>query len=123
MTIEVRTVAAKLNKLQKTLKAKVESTALYNEVKKKVRTSNDLKKVVAIVEQRKKQVEKIAKELPREIKIVKSYLESQRKELEKMGNGLLAKVKAAKATKSGKSARPAARTTTKKRATKKSARN
>lgn len=95
MNLEVKNVAAKLHKLQKNLKMKVESTALYNEVKKKVKTSSDVKKVVAIVEQRKKQIERIAKNLPKEVNTVKNFLESQRKELEKLGTGLLAKAQKA----------------------------
>jgi hypothetical protein len=120
INIEVRGVAAKLNKLQRTLKTKVEATQLYKEVERKVKTSNDLKKVTALVQERRKQIEKIAKVLPAEVKMVRNYLESQRKELEKLGNGLVAKVKQAqhaKRTSSKKAApRRAHKTTTRKAA-------
>ncbi len=96
---QVKNVISKLNQLEKTLRNKVESGALFNEVKRfadskskilrqRVKTNKDLKKVVNIVEQRRRQFEKAAKELPREVKNVRSYIKSQRKELERIGDRL-----------------------------------
>lgn len=95
INVDLKKTKAKLLSLQKSLKTKIEKTELYNELKTKVKHSNDVKKVVAIVEQRRKQIERLARTLPKEVKQVKTYLHSQRKELEKMGEGLIKRVKAA----------------------------
>lgn len=96
MNFDVNNVVKRLKKLETTLKTKIESGSLYNEVKreaaslgKKVTSSKDAKKVLAFVEQRKKQIEKIAADLPKEVKTVQAYVKSQRKELEKLGNELI----------------------------------
>lgn len=140
--MDVKTVVSKLGKLEKTLKQKIESGTLANEVKRfansktkelkqRVKTNKDLKKVVAVVVERRKQVEKIAKDLPREVKTLRTYVESQRKELEKIGNQLLTKVKEAqkngkldikvnlKGLKAAARKAPARKTTTKKAAARK----
>ena len=127
MRIDLNNVVAKLGKLEKTLRQKIESGVLVKEVKhyadvkskllkQKVNTNKDLKKVVALVEQRKKQIEKVAKEFPRDVKVVRSYVQSQRKELKKISSKLLSTVKAAQA-KSATAGK--AKTTTKKAAPRK----
>jgi hypothetical protein len=104
MNFDVNNVVKKLKKLESTLKAKIESGSLYNEVKRyadgkaqtlrqKVKSSKDAKKLVALIQQRKKQIEKIASELPGEVKVVRNYVKSQRKELKKLGNDLLRKAR------------------------------
>lgn len=105
MNFDVNSVVKKLKKLETTLKTKIESGSLYNEVRRfangqaqtlrqKVKNSKDAKKLMAAVQQRKKQIEKIAAELPGEVKTVRAYVKSQRKELEKLGNELLKKARA-----------------------------
>lgn len=100
MNLDVKNVVKKLGKLEATLKAKIESGTLINEVKRfangqvktlrqKVKTSNDVKKLVSLIDQRKKQIEKIAADLPSEVKAVRAYIKTQRKELEKIGDQLL----------------------------------
>lgn len=100
MKLDVKSVVKKLGKLEANLKSRIESGALYNEVKRfadgqakkfsqRVRTSQDTKKVIQFVEQRRKQVEKIAADLPREVKAVRTYVQAQRKELEKLGKELV----------------------------------
>ena len=127
MNVDVKNVVSKLNKLEKTLRSKIESGALINEVrryadtkakvlKQKVQHSKDLKKVVAVLDQRKKQFEKAAKGLPKEVKAVRSYLLSQRKELDKLGKGLLNRVKAAQGKKAPAKKAAARKSTTKKTA-------
>ena len=107
MNLDVKTVVAKLGKLEAKLKEKIESGILFNELKRyadgkakilkqKVKSSNDVKRVIAVVEQRKKQFEKLAKEFPREVKAVKSFIQTQRSELERIGNNLLKQAKARK---------------------------
>ena len=128
---QVRNVISKLNQLEKSLRNKVESGALLNEAKRfadskskilrqRVKTNKDLKKIVNIVEQRRRQFEKVAKDLPREVQNVRSYIKSQRKELERIGDRLWKVVnQKAPATVSG----PKRKTSTKKaaRSTKKRA--
>lgn len=109
MNIDMKSVVKKLGKLEKNLKNKIESGALYNEVKRyangqakklsqRVKHSGDAKKVMAFVEQRRKQVEKIAADLPREVKTVRTYVEAQRKELEKLGKELVKSAREGKIT-------------------------
>lgn len=104
MNFDVNNVVKKLKKLENTLKNKIESGSLYNEVRrfadgqahilrKKVNSSKDAKKLMKVIQERKKQIEKIANDLPREAKVVKAYVKSQRKELEKLGNDLLKKAR------------------------------
>lgn len=104
MNFDVNNVVKKLKKLETTLKTKIESGSLYNEVKRfangqaqtlrqKVKSSKDAKKLMALVQERKKQIEKIAAELPGEVKTVRAYVKSQRKELEKLGNELIKKAR------------------------------
>ncbi|MGE3260432.1 MAG: hypothetical protein AB7K68_01520 [Bacteriovoracia bacterium] len=107
MKLDVKSVVKKLGKLEANLKNKIESGALYNEVKRfadgqakkfsqRVKSSKDTKKVLAFVQQRRKQVEKIAADLPREVKAVRTYVQAQRKELEKLGNELVKKAREGK---------------------------
>lgn len=107
MKLDVKNVVKKLGKLENTLKKKIESGSLVNEVRRfadgqaktlrqKVKTSKDAKKVIAFVEQRRKQIEKLAADLPGEVKTVRSYIKTQSKELEKIGNDLLKKAKEGK---------------------------
>lgn len=121
---QVRNVVSKLNKLEKTLRNKVESGALFNEVKQfadskskilrqRVKTNKDLKKVIGIVEQRRRQIEKVARVLPKEVQVVRSYIKTQKKELEKLGERLV------KVMNERKSAGVAKKTTTRKKATRK----
>lgn len=136
MNLDVKKVVAKLGKLESTLKRKIESGALFHEVKRfangqakvlrqKVQSSKDVKKIVRLLEERRKQIEKVARDLPRDVKEVSTYIQSQRKELERIGNQLLKQAKEGKLdpkkikfkvrAKSGKKAGP---TTTKKTARK-----
>ena len=105
MNFDVNNVVKKLKKLESTLKTKIENGTLYNEVRRfadgkaaklrqKVKSSNDAKKLIAAVHERKKQIEKIAAELPGEVKAVRNYVKAQRKELEKLGKDLIKKAKA-----------------------------
>mgnify|MGYP003344624337 CR=1 FL=1 len=142
MNFDVNNVVKKLKKLETTLKNKIESGSLYHEVKRfangqaqtlrqKVKSSKDAKKLMAIVQERKKQIEKIAAELPGEVKTVRQYVKSQRKELEKLGNELLKKARAGelnagslrsaiRAATTAKSASTTKKTTAKKASRKKS---
>jgi len=107
MKLDVKVVAKKLGKLEETLKKKIESGSLVNEVRRfadgktkvlrqKVKTSKDAKKVIAFVEQRRKQIEKLAADLPGEVKVVRSFIKTQSKELEKIGNDLIKKAREGK---------------------------
>jgi hypothetical protein len=107
MKLDVKVVAKKLGKLEETLKKKIESGSLVNEVRRfadgqtkvlrqKVKTSKDAKKVIAFVAQRRKQIEKLAADLPGEVKVVRSYIKTQSKELEKIGNDLIKKAREGK---------------------------
>jgi len=104
MNFDVNSVVKKLKKLESTLKTKIENGSLYNEVRRyaddkaatlrrKVKSSKDAKKLIAVIQERKKQIEKIAAELPSEVKTVRTYVKAQRKELEKLGNELIKKAK------------------------------
>jgi hypothetical protein len=136
MNFDVNNVVKRLRKLETTLKNKIESGALYNEVKRyadgqakslkrKVKSSKDAKKVLAFIEQRKKQIEKLAADLPGEVKTVRSYVKTQRKELEKLGNELIKKARDGKlnattlrtAIRAATTAKAAAATTTVKHGT------
>jgi hypothetical protein len=135
MKLDVKVVAKKLGKLEETLKKKIESGVLMNEVRRfadgqakvlrqKVKTSKDAKKVIAFVEQRRKQIEKIAADLPGEVKVVRAYIKTQSKELEKIGNDLVKKAKAGQlnadtlraAVRAATTKKAASRSTTKKAA-------
>ncbi|RZA00798.1 MAG: hypothetical protein EOP11_17955, partial [Proteobacteria bacterium] len=104
MKIDMNAVVKKLGRLEGTLKKKIESGAIYKEARRyadaqvktlrqKVKTSKDAKKVLAFIEQRKKEIEKLAADLPGEVKNVRGYIETQRKELEKIGNDLVKKAR------------------------------
>jgi ABC-type transporter Mla subunit MlaD len=125
MKLDVKNVAKKLGRLEATLKKKLESGVLFNEVRRfadgqaktlrqKVKTSKDAKKVIAFVDQRKKQIEKIAADLPKEVKTMRTYIEGQRKELEKIGNDLIKKAREGKIN--AETLRTAIRTATTKKA-------
>jgi ABC-type transporter Mla subunit MlaD len=136
MIFDVNNVVKKLKKLETTLKTKIESGSLYNEVKRfangqaqtlrqKVKSSKDAKKLMAAVQERKKQIEKIAAELPSEVKTVRAYVKSQRKELEKLGNELIKRARSGEFNASSlrsairaATTKKAAKTTTKKTAKK-----
>lgn len=140
MNLDVKNVVKKLGKLEATLKSKIESGALINEVKRfangqvktfrqKVKTSNDVKKLVSLINERKKQIEKIAADLPSEVKNVRAFIKTQRKELEKIGDQLLKQAREgklnAKTLRSAiqtSRAKVATKKTTAKKATKKTAR-
>lgn len=105
MNFDVNNVVKKLKKLETSLKTKLENGQLYSEVrrfadgkaaklKQKVKSNSDAKKLMAAVQQRRKQIEKIAAELPGEVKAVKNYVKAHRKELEKLGKDLIKKAKA-----------------------------
>lgn len=105
MNFDVNNVVKKLRKLESSLKTKIENGTLYNEVRRfadgkaaklrqKVKSNNDAKKLIAAVQERRKQIEKIAAELPGEVKAVRNYVKAQRKELEKLGKDLIKKAKA-----------------------------
>ncbi len=107
MNFDVKNVVKKISKLEATLKNKIESGVLFDEVKRfadgqtkvlrqRVKSSKDAKKVIAFIEKRKKQIEKIAADLPGEVKVMRSYILTQRRELEKLGNDLLKKAKEGK---------------------------
>lgn len=107
MNLDVKSVVTKLGKLEANLKQKIESGALFNEAKRfangqakvlrqRVKSSKDVKKIVALVDERRKQIEKLAKQLPGDVKVVRSYIQSQRKELERIGNQLLRQAKTGK---------------------------
>jgi ABC-type transporter Mla subunit MlaD len=107
MKLDVKVVVKKLGKLEETLKKKIESGALVTEVRRfadgqtkslrqKVKTSKDAKKVIAFVQQRRKQIEKLAADLPGEVKAVRSFIKSQSRELEKIGNDLIKKAREGK---------------------------
>ena len=74
---------------------------------------NDSLRLLDSAKQQAEQIEKVAKEFPRDVKIVRSYVDSQRKELKKVSSKLLNSVKAAQAKASGVAK---AKTTTKKAA-------
>jgi hypothetical protein len=125
MNFDVNNVVKKLKKLETTLKSRIESGSLYNEMKRfangqaktlrqKVKNSKDAKKLIALVQERKKQIEKIASDLPGEVKTVRAYVKSQRKELEKLGNELIKKARSGELN--GASLRSAIRAATTKKA-------
>lgn len=105
MKIDAKNVLKKLGKLEATLKDKIESGALVNDLREfagakakvlrqKVKSSKDAKKLAAFVQKRKKQFEKMAADLPRETKQIRAFIKTQSKELEKIGNDLVKKAKA-----------------------------
>jgi ABC-type transporter Mla subunit MlaD len=127
MNFDVNNVVKKLKKLETTLKTKIESGSLYSEVKRfangqaktlqqKVKNSKDAKKLISLVKERKKQIEKIAAELPGEVKTVRAYVKNQRKELEKLGNELLKKARSGEINATSLRTAFSAATTTKKAA-------
>lgn len=127
--VNLKDVVTRIQKVEKDLKARIESGELQKQVKSftkaqakalraKVENSQDLKRAINVVEARKKQVERMAKVLPKEVQMVRSYIVSQRTELKKLGDRLVKTMnEAGKAKKA-----PAARKTTKKKATTKKAR-
>jgi hypothetical protein len=130
MNLDVKKVVKKIGKLEATLKNKIESGALFNEAKKfaegqvkilrqKAKTSKDAKKVMTFIDQRKKQIEKVAADLPRDVKNVKSFIQTQKKELSRLRDQLLKQVKDAKIK--NKSLKMAINITTGKKAAKTSA--
>lgn len=107
MKLDMNAVVKKLGRLEGTLKKKLESGVLVKEARRfadgkvkelsqKVKTSKDAKKVLAFIETRKKQIEKVAADLPKEVKTVRSFIETQRAELEKIGNDLIKKAREGK---------------------------
>jgi len=107
MKFDVNAVVQKLGRLEGTLKKKLESGALVKEARRyadaqvktlrqKVKSSKDAKKVLAFIEQRQKEIEKLAADLPKEVKNVRGYIETQRKELEKIANDLVKKAREGK---------------------------
>ena len=121
----LKTAAARLAKLQGKLvtrsKPLLKQLRSYAEVQskelqKQLGSSQDVKRVLNAVEKRRKDVEKLARNLPKEVKVVRSYLQTQVKELEKLANNIV-KNGSAKARPA-----PVKAKTSKKRATKKRAR-
>jgi ABC-type transporter Mla subunit MlaD len=107
MNFDMKIIVKKISKMEEKLKDKIESGVLLKEAKRfadgqaksirqKLKTSKDAKKVLAFIEQRKKQIEKIAADLPGEVKVVRSYIQKQRSELEKIGNDLVKQARAGK---------------------------
>ncbi len=128
--VNLKDVVTRIQKVEKDLKARIESGELQKQVKSftkaqakalraKVENSQDLKRAINVVEARKKQVERMAKVLPKEVQMVRSYIVSQRSELKKLGDRL---VKTMNEAGKAKKAPAAARKTTKKKATTKKAR-
>lgn len=131
MNLDVKKVVKKLGKLEATLKNKIESGALFHEAKKfaegqvkilrqKAKTSKDAKKVMAFIDQRKKQIEKVAADLPRDVRNVKTFIQAQKKELSRLKEQLVKQAKAAQGGING--AKKVKKTTAKKATSKKSAR-
>jgi flagellar basal body rod protein FlgG len=140
MKVDLKNMMKKLGKLEDAVRQQIESGALLQEarrfadgqvkvLRKKVKTSKDAKKVLAFIEQRKKQIEKVAKDIPSEVKQIRTLVLAQRKELEKIGNNLIKRARAGefnaekirsviRAATTKKAAKAAPRTTTKKRVVK-----
>ncbi|NUM89346.1 MAG: hypothetical protein HUU37_09095 [Bdellovibrionales bacterium] len=130
--VNLKDVVARIQRVEKNLKARLESGELQKQVKSftktqakalraKVENSRDLQRAISMVDARKKQVERMAKALPKEVQMVRSYIMNQRSELKKLGDRLVKTMnEAGKASKAKKA--PAARRTTKKKATTKKAR-
>lgn len=107
MRLEAKSILKKLGKLEQALVKKVESGTLLNEarkfadaksklVKQRLKSSKDAKKLAAFVQKRKKDVEKLAANLPRETQMIRAYVKTQSKELEKLANDLLKQAKEGK---------------------------
>jgi ABC-type transporter Mla subunit MlaD len=125
MKFDMNAVVQKLGRLEGTLKKKIESGAIVKEARRyadaqvktlrqKVKSSKDAQKVLDFIEKRQKEIEKLAADLPREVKNVRGYIETQRKELEKIGNDLVKKAREGKLD--ADSIRSAIRTATTKKA-------
>ena len=125
MKFDVNAVVKKLGRLEGTLKKKIESGVLFTEARRyadaqvktlrqKVKTSKDAKKVLDFIEKRKKEIEKVAADLPGEVKTVRSYIDAQSKALEKIANEVIKKAREGKID--ADSIRSAIRTATTKKA-------
>lgn len=93
----LKTAAGRLAKLQGQLVSRSEpllkqirhyAEVQGKELQKQLKNSKDVKRVLSVVQKRRKDVESLAKKFPREVKIVRSYLETSVKELERLAGNL-----------------------------------
>lgn len=131
--MDQKMVTKKVKKLQKQILNKVNKSPIFKEVqsfakakskvlKKRAKTNADLQRLLAFVDARSKEIDQIAKTLPKELKALEKYAKAQRSELEKIGdsimNRIVANTKKKKGTKK-KTTKKAAAKRTGKKATKK----
>lgn len=100
MATDLNSVLDNVRKLQKNLEEKLNRSMLVRDLKKyavaqqkvlkkKINNNADLKRVMGYLEKRRVELDKVTKNLPRELQDLKKYVLAQRKELEKAGRQLL----------------------------------
>jgi len=97
---EMKNLVTKVKQLQRNFERKLDSNLSWAEAKRfatnrgkglarQVNNNKDVKNVMAYVEQRRKQLERVSKQLPKEVRQMKTFVNQQKKELEKIGGQLV----------------------------------
>lgn len=100
MATDVNVLLNKVKKLQKSLEQKLDQSALVRDLKKyaatqqkvlkkRIDSSSDLKRAIGYIEKRRKELDKVTKNLPKEVATIKKFVAAQRKEFEKVGKQLI----------------------------------
>lgn len=100
MANDLNNLISKVRKLQTMLEAKLDESLLVRDLKKyaatqqkvlkkKINSNADIKRVVSYVEKRRKDLDKVAKNLPKEVATMGKFVAAQKKEFEKLGKKLL----------------------------------
>lgn len=129
MASDLNNLLNRVRDLQTMLEAKLEESVLMRDLKKyaasqqkvlkkKINSSADIKKVVTYVEKQRKHLDKVAKNLPKEVATVGKFVKAQRKEFEKLGKKLIQELSTGDLKAASATARRATTTKTKKRTTK-----
>lgn len=114
MAADFNSLVLKVRRLQGMVEDKLEQSSLVRDLKKyaqaqqkvlkkRINSNSDLKRMLGYIEKRRRDLDKVAKNLPKEVATMKKYVAAQRSELEKMGKRLIKDLAAANGASTGKS--------------------
>lgn len=105
MATDMNMFMNRVKKLQKNLETKLEQSALVRDLKKyamakqkvikrQIDSNADVKRALSYIEKRRKELDKVTRNLPKDVATVKKFVAAQRKEFEKASKQLIKELRA-----------------------------
>jgi hypothetical protein len=105
MPTDLNPLLNRVKKLQKTMEQKLETSPLVQDlkkyavaqqrmVKKRLNSNSDLKRALGYIEKQRRELDRVTKNLPKDMQTVKKFVSAQRREFEKVGKQLLKEIAA-----------------------------